>query len=210
MAARSGSWSARLGPGSGPPVPAPWPHSTSGTCRDGPELQHASAAWHPRFHITRGSGGEARGGRGNGRFFKIEMDKFKKKRRSLGMERAPGPVGGVGCGWWRREGRARPPPEKLVPLPSCGACVSWTSPWRIRGCCPDEIPVKSGEGLCHRGAGAGQPFAAPACLVPQEFWGGGTWERSAGLRSRLRGAGGSLALGGPHGPPSLLPPLKRL
>lgn len=85
MAARSGSWSARLGPCSAPPVPAPWPHSTSGTCHR-PARKTRPRPWASLARLLSHNPGLQRGqrqafqGHGNMQFFKIEMKNFKKKK----------------------------------------------------------------------------------------------------------------------------------
>lgn len=94
MAARSGSWSARLGPCSAPPAPAPWPHSTSGTCHK-PARKTQPRPWARLAQLLSHNPGLQRGrrqafqGHGNMQFFKIEMKNLKKK--SLGIKQLLSP-----------------------------------------------------------------------------------------------------------------------
>lgn len=102
MAARSGSWSARLGPHSAapptPPVPAPWPHSTSGTCHR-PARKAQPRPWASLARLLSHNPGLQRGrrqafqGHGNMQFFKIEMKNWKKKKKSLGIKQLLSPYG---------------------------------------------------------------------------------------------------------------------
>ena len=128
MAARSGSWSARLGPCSAPPVPAPWPHSTSGTCHR-PARKPRPRPWASLARPLSHNPGLQRGrrqafqGHGNMQFFKIEMKNFGGKKEPGNQTVA----------------------ESLWDMVPHGECQSWKGPGRLS--LPLPLSYRQGNGL---------------------------------------------------------------
>lgn len=127
MAARSGSWSARLGPCSAPQFQlldhtVRQEHVTGQPGSLGPAH---GPAWHGRFHITQGSrGGRRQAFRATRRaIFKIEMKEL----------------------WGKKEPGNQTVAESLWDMVPHGECQSWKGPWRLSLALP--LSYRQGNGL---------------------------------------------------------------